>query len=232
MRIAAEERWSENRLLTAMSARDRARLLPHLELLTLLPTELVYDADQEVTHIYFPLDCVVAMISSAAPGGSVEVGLTGREGVVGAPILLGAKTSITRIVALCGGSALRLPAAFLQKEAKRSSTLRDVVLGYAHALLTQSSQLAACHRYHSAEARLTRVLLTACDSIASDELKVTHHFLACLLGTRRATVTEAANSLDKKLLLESGRGRIRVRDRKGLEQHACNCYRAITHGLH
>jgi CRP-like cAMP-binding protein len=228
VRVAAEERWSENHLLAAMPAKDRAQLLPHLELLTLFPRESVYEAGQPMAHIYFPLDCVLVLVSSVASGATVEVGVTGREGMAGAPVLLGAKKSDSQILVLLDGKALRLPATVLRKEAKRSATMREVLLSYTRALLAQCSQLAACHRYHTPPARLARLILTACDRVETDELRITHNFLAHLLGTRRATVTEAANNLQKSGLIDSGRGRMRIVNRQGLELQSCDCYRVIA----
>ena len=223
-----EQGWQENRLLASLLERDRSRLMPQLEILTLFAKETVYESAEEMNYVYFPLDCIVVLISSVEAKATVEVGLIGYEGLVGAQILMGAKHSNSQALILVEGKALRLPAAVLRKEAKRSGRLRELILTYANALLAQSAQLAACHRYHTPQARLARLLLMISDRMKTAELRITQDMLASLLGTRRATVTEAANQLQDSGLIESVRGRIKSLDRKGLETKACSCYGIIT----
>ena len=228
MRESSETRWQENRLLAALPEKERARLIPQLEILTLFAKETVYETNEEMNYVYFPLDCIVVLISSVESKATVEVGLVGNEGLVGAPILMGAKNSNSQALILTEGKALRLPAAIVKKEAKRSSRMREVILTYANALLAQSAQLAACHRYHTPQARLARVLLMIDDRLHTSELRITQDLLAHLLGTRRATVTQAANQLQDNKLIEYLRGRIRILNRKELEKVACSCYAIIT----
>jgi CRP-like cAMP-binding protein len=215
-------------LLAALPERERARLIPQLEILTLFAKETIYEAGEEMNYVYFPLDCIVVLISSVESKATVEVGLIGNEGLVGATILMGAKHSNSQVLILTEGKALRLPAAIVRKEAKRSSRMREVILTYANALLAQSAQLAACHRYHTPQARLARVLLMIDDRLQTAELRITQDLLARLLGTRRATVTQAANQLQDGQFIESLRGRIKILNRKGLENVACSCYLIIT----
>jgi CRP-like cAMP-binding protein len=141
---------------------------------------------------------------------------------------MGAKHANSQALILAEGKALRVPAAFLKKEAKRSSRMREVMLTYANALLAQSAQLAACHRYHTPQARLARLLLMINDRMNTTELRITQDLLAHLLGTRRATVTQAANQLQDNGLIELVRARVRFLDRAGLEKKACSCYAIIT----
>lgn len=229
MREDSEKRWQENRLLATLPDRDRTRLLPQLEILTLFAKEKLYESGEELHYIYFPLDCILVLISSVDEKATVEVGLIGNEGMAGAQILMGAKHSNSEALILTEGKALRLPAPVLKKEAKRSSRIREVMLNYANALLAQSAQLAACHRYHTPKARLARLLLMIDDRVTGSELRITQDLLAHLLGTRRATVTQAANQLQDEGLIQSVRGRIRFLDRKGLEHASCSCYAIIVH---
>lgn len=106
--------------------------------------------------------------------------------------------------------------------------MRDVMLPYANALLVQSAQLAACHRYHTPKQRLARLLLMIQDRLKTSELRVTQNLLAHLLGTRRATVTQAANQLENSRIIECVRGGIRFLDRAGLEKESCTCYATIA----
>lgn len=224
----SEKRWQENRLLASLPDRDRVRLLPQLEILTLFAKETLYASGEEINYIYFPLDCILVLISSVDAKATVEVGLIGNEGMAGAQILMGAKHSNSEVLILAEGKALRLPAAILKKEAKRSSRMREVMLNYANALLAQSAQLAACHRYHTPKARLARLLLMIDDRVTTSELRITQDMLAHLLGTRRATVTQAASQLQEDGVIQSVRGRIRFLNRQGLENEACSCYGIIA----
>ena len=228
MRESSEKRWQENRLLASIPERDRSRLLPQLEILTLFARETVYETGEEINYIYFPIDCIVVLLSGVDTKATVEVGLIGNEGMVGATILMGAKQSTGQTLILTEGKALRLPSAVLKKEAKRSSRMRELILNYANALLAQSAQLAACHRYHTPKARLARLFLMIDDRVTTSEVRITQDLLAHLLGTRRATVTQAANQLQDKGVIESVRGRIKFLDRKGLENEACTCYPIIA----
>ncbi len=228
MRESSETRWQENLLLAALPEKERARLIPQLEILTLFAKETVYQTGEEMNYVYFPLDCIVVLISSVESKATVEVGLIGNEGLVGATILMGAKHSTNQALILTEGKALRLPAAIVRKEAKRSSRMREVILTYANVLLAQTAQLAACHRYHTPQARLARVLLMIDDRLHTAELRITQDLLAHLLGTRRATVTQAANQLQDNKLIEYLRGRIRILDRSELEKVACSCYAIIA----
>jgi CRP-like cAMP-binding protein len=228
VRESDENRWQQNRLLASLPDRDRSRLIPQLELLTLFAKEPVHETGEEINYVYFPIDCIVALISSVEGGATVEVGLIGSEGMVGAPIILGAKQSTSQALILAEGKALRLPASVLRKEAKRSSRTREFLLTYANALLAQSAQLAACHRYHTPQARLARLLLMIMDRISTTEVRITQDLLAHLLGTRRATVTQAANQLQDSGSIALVRGRIRFLDRKGLEKKACSCYATLV----
>jgi CRP-like cAMP-binding protein len=228
VRESDENRWQENQLLASLPERDRSRLTPQLEILTLFAKETVHESGEEMNYVYFPLDCIVVLISSVESKASVEVGLIGKEGMIGATILMGAKHSTSQALILTEGKALRLPAALLKKEAKRSSRMRELMLTYANGLLAQSAQLAACHRYHTPQARLARLLLMINDRMKTEELRITQDLLARLLGTRRATVTEAANQLQDGGLIQSVRGRIKILHRQGLEVRACSCYAIIT----
>jgi CRP-like cAMP-binding protein len=228
VRESIEQSWQHNRLLSALAEKDRARIIPQLDILTLFAKETVHESGEEMNYVYFPVDCIIVLISSVDEKATVEVGLIGNEGMVGAPILMGAKQSTNQALILAEGKALRLPAAVLRKEAKRSSRLREVMLNYANGLLAQSTQLAACHRYHTPTERLARLLLMVQDRLKTPEFRVTQDLLSRLLGTRRATVTQAANQLQDSGLIESVRGRIRFLDRKGIENASCSCYRIIT----
>lgn len=222
-----EWRSPQNRLLATLPVKDYERLLPHLQNISLSYHEVLHETGEEVEYVYFPNDAIIVLLSSVNRNATIEVGLVGKEGMVGVSILFGGKVMPHQVVVLSPGSVTRMKAVVLKREFKRSSSLQDVLLPYAQAVLTQNAQSASCHRYHSPQERLCRLLLMIQDRAWSDEFRVTHDFLAQMLGTRRATVTEAAHDLQQKGLIDYRRGRVRILNRPALERAACNCYAII-----
>ena len=145
------------------------------------------------------------------------------EGVVGAPILLGQRNSPYQAVVMQPGLAVRVRTEAVKKEFRRRG-LRELLLPYAHALLTESAQSAACHRFHTPLERLCRWLLTVQDRAGADEFRATQEFISGMLGTRRAGVTLAAGRLHARGLVRYRRGEMEILDRRGLEDAACECY--------
>lgn len=223
------EEWRSpvNRLLATLPVKDYERLLPHLENVALSYRESLHETGETVEYVYFPNDAVIVLLSSVNKNAAVEVGLVGKEGMVGVSILFGGKVIPHQVVVLSPGGVMRMKADVLKKEFKRSSNLQDVLLPYAQAVLTQNAQSASCHRYHTPQERLSRLFLMIQDRSSSDEFRVTHDFIAQMLGTRRATVTEAAHDLQQKGLVDYSRGRVRILNRQALEKVACNCYHII-----
>lgn len=215
---------TRNSLLAALTGRDYGRLSPHMQAVHLSYKDVLHEPGAPVEYIYFLEDAIVSLLSIGEENATVEVGMVGREGMVGAPILLGNRLSPYQAVVLQAGSAWQVKADALKREFKRSRELRELLLPYAHALLTQSAQAAACHRFHTPLERLCRWLLTVQDRTGSDDFRATQEFISDMLGTRRATVTEAAHSLQQQGLIDYRRGRVHIRDRKGLERLACRCY--------
>lgn len=222
-----EWRSPENRLLATLPVKEYEQLLPHLQAVRLAAHEVLHEAGDTVEYVYFPNDAVVVMLSSVEKNATIEVGLVGKEGMVGVSVLFGGKSSPNQVAVLSQGGAVRMKADVLKREFKRAGGMQDVLLPYAHAVLTQSAQSASCHRYHSPQERLCRLLLMIHDRAEGDEFRVTHEFMSKMLGTRRATVTEAAHDLQQKGLIDYQRGRVTVVNRQALEKASCNCYRII-----
>jgi CRP-like cAMP-binding protein len=217
----------ENRLLAALPASDRARLLARAETVHLDLRRSVHEANETIPHVYFPLNGVVSLTSQMEGGDVVEVGLVGREGVVGLPVFLGVDASPFRAFAQVAGEGRRVAAAAFREVVARGDGLHDVLLRYTHVLLTQTAQAAACNRLHPVEQRLARWLLMTHDRVGEDRFPLTHEFLGVMLGVRRASVTIAAGTLQQVGLIHYHRGQITVLDRPGLEAAACDCYRLI-----
>jgi len=147
--------------------------------------------------------------------------------MTGMPFILGMGVSGVRALVQGGGRALRMPAAAFRIEFDRNQPLRQALFRYTYALMAQISQTAACNRFHEAEARLARWLLMTRERVGSDEFRLTHEFLAHMLGLRREGVTEAATALKQRGLIDYRRGKIQILDARGLKASACSCYQVI-----
>ena len=217
----------QNELLAAMPRQAYGALAPALAPVTLPFGEVLYDANAAITHVYFPCESMVSLLLPVADHLDVEVGLVGREGMLGASLALGIARSPVKALVQGGGSALRLGAARFRRELAGNPALQRAVNRYLHSLMQQITQTAACNRFHVVEARLARWLLMTRDRMRSDTFRMTHEFLSHMLGVRRVGVTEAASSLQRQKLIEYTRGNIRILDEPGLEAACCSCYIAV-----
>lgn len=216
----------ENRLLAALTGEEYERLAPHLEPVSLSLGQTLFSPDDHIQHVHFPTISVVSLLTELEDGAGMEVGLVGREGVVGISAFLGGNETKVAIVQ-APGAALRLQAGKLQEEFRRSGTLQTALLRYTHALMTQISQSVVCNARHCVEGRLARWLLMFRDRVGRDEFELTHEFMASMLGVRRASVSDIAGKLQEMGLIRYHRGHFTILDPKGLEQFTCECYPAV-----
>jgi CRP-like cAMP-binding protein len=215
---------TSNRILNALTRPEFESLSAHLDSVNLSPGEVLYRPEQPVTHVYFPNRGTVSLVSTFEDGGTVEVGMVGNEGMFGINVFLGSvSTPLTAQVQL-PGEGLRMRAEVLKREFKQCGELQDLLLRYTQAFITQIAQTAACNRAHSADGRLAKWLLMCGDRANSSELRLTHEFIAQMLGMRRAGVTEAACLLKNSGLISYTRGNVTIVDREGLEAVSCECY--------
>ena len=217
----------ENSLLAALPDKDYQRLLAGLEPVTLTLGEVFYESGETIRHVYFPCDSLVSLLTLADGHLALEVGLIGREGMVGIPLVLGHNVSSVRALVQGSGTALRMASALFLKEFGLSRPLQREVYRYTHSLMAQISQTAACNRFHVVEQRFARWLLMTHDRVKSDHFRMTHEFLGHMLGVRRVGVTKAAQALQKRNLISYSRGNISILDRSGLEAAACQCYEVV-----
>jgi len=217
----------ENSLLAALSRNDRGRLIAGLEPVTLKFGDVLYEPGERIRHVYFPGNALVSLLVLADGHLALEVGLIGREGMVGVPLVLGAGTSSVRALVQGAGTALRMAAPRFRSEFDYGASLRRELYRYTHALMAQISQSAACNRFHVVEQRLARWLLMTHDRVKSDRFRMTQEFLGHMLGVRRVGVTRAAQTLQKHKLVRYSRGDITVLNRAGLESAACGCYDVV-----
>lgn len=216
-----------NRLLAALPPGDLARLLPHLRPVEYPLRHVLHAPDEPIAAVHFFETGWVSMLAGLDDGDSAEVGLVGREGMAGLPLLLGADRSPLEAMVQAGGTALRLEAAAFRDCLHGVPALRTLLLRYALAFTAQVSQTAACNANHGIEQRLARWMLMAHDRAEGDEFPMTHEFLSMMLGVRRAGVTVAAGVLQRAGYIHYDRGRMAVTDRPGLEAAACECHGTV-----
>jgi CRP-like cAMP-binding protein len=216
-----------NSLLAALPRTSYLRLLPSLVPVELAFGEVLYEPGMPIRDVYFPGRSLVSLLTLVEGHLALEVGLVGRDGMVGVPLALGIDASPVRALVQGAGPAFRMNAARFRRELSRSLPLQGELYRYVHTLMAQISQTAGCNRFHVVQARLARWLLMTRDRVRSGEFRMTHEFLSHMLGVRRVGVTEAASVLQRRKLIEYSRGSITILDHRGLEKAACACYEGI-----
>jgi CRP-like cAMP-binding protein/PAS domain-containing protein len=216
-----------NRLLATLPAKEYERLLSGLEPVQLTYGEVLYEPGERIRHVYFPSDCLVSLLTVVDGHRALEVGLVGREGMVGSRLALGSNNSSVRALVQGTGRAMRMKSTRFLREFRRSPTLQRALFRFTDALMNQVTQTAACNRFHVVEERLARWLLMTRERLLSSEFHLTHEFLADMLGVRRVGVTAAAVALRHRKLIRYGRGVITILDQPALEAAACSCYRRV-----
>lgn len=217
----------DNYLLRALPNADYDRLSGYLHLESLTAGTVLHKRGHEPTDVHFPATAVVSLLSTMENGEVAEIGVTGKDGLVGVALFMGGATTTTDAVVQGAGSAYRLSAEILRLEFARGGELQHLLLRYAQALFTQMAQTAACNRHHSLEQQLCRWLLLRLDLLQSNEIVGTHDVVAGLLGVRRSGVSEAARNLKAGGVITYTRGSITVLDRSKLEACACECYATV-----
>ena len=202
-------------------------MLSRLERVPIDLGEMLYEAGTSPRHVYFPNDSMVSLISMTQERNRLEVGLVGREGMVGCNLALGAGISPTGALVQGAGSAMRMGALDFSRELRRNPSLQREVLRSAGAQMATAMQIAACNNAHALQPRLARWLLMTRDRLGTDRFAMTQEFLAQMLGTRRGTVNAGASALQRAGLITYSRGRIVILDREGLRAAACSCYEGI-----
>lgn len=214
----------KNRLLGLLTVGDFRRLRPHLTLIALKHRQSLCRTHEAISFVYFIEEGMASLVSTMADGKNVSVGIVGNEGVIGLPLMLGVNKSPTSAYVQVPGTAFRIRATQFRKELARSSSMKAVMLRYAHALLNQVARSAACNQVHSLEQRYCRWLLKTQDRMQSNEFPLTQETLAIMLGVQRTGVTAVASALRRAGLIRYARGKVTIVDRRGLMRRSCECY--------
>lgn len=217
----------QNRILAALPEAEFYRLVDDLELVTLTLGQVLYESGDPVDYVYFPTTCIASLVYATENGSSAELAMTGSDGLIGIPLVLGGETTTHKVVIQSSGGAFRLRAEVLMWELDQHGSLLHLSLCYAQALMTQMAQSVVCNRHHTVDQQLCRWLLLSLDQLPGNQLNMTQELIANMLGVRREGVTEAAGKLQAAGLIHYSRGHITVNDRPGLEARVCECYRVV-----
>ena len=216
----------ENRLLAALPDQDQRQILANCESVRLEFGEVISEPGDQISHVYFPTDSFLSLVTPPADHAGLEVLLVGNEGMIGTPLILGVEITQLRTFVQGAGPSWSMSAEEFGAALSQSHALQTRLNRYLDVLVNQGTQLLACTRFHMVEARLARWLLMTQDRAHSDHFHVTHELLALLLGVRRVGVTKAASALQERKLIHYRRGDVTVLDRAGLQGAACSCYGA------
>ncbi len=215
---------SSNQLIARLPKAARGRLAAMGQLVDLPLSQILSEAGAPTRHVHFPMDGFVSLLAQVDSEHLIEVGMVGREGMLGIQLALGVSGEPLKSLVQGQGQALRIDAAEFRRELAASPALRTTLDRYVYVLLSQHARAAACLRFHMIEERLARWLLMSQDRALSDVFQLTQEFLAYMLGVRRVGVTVAAGDLQRRHLIAYERGEMRIVDRAGLELAACSCY--------
>jgi len=216
-----------NRILGSLPTNDYSRLQDDLELVQLALGQVLYESGDTLGYIYFPISCIVSLIFTTQKGGTAELAITGNDGLVGIPLVLGGDTTTHRVLVQSAGAAYRLKVEVVRWELDQGGELQHLALRYTQALMTQMAQSIVCNRFHTVDQQLCRWFLISLDLLPGKQLDMTQELIANMLGVRREAVTEAAGKLQAAGLIEYSRGHINILDRDGLEARACECYATV-----
>ena len=215
---------AQNHLIELLPRQDRLRLLAVCEPVQLVLADVLCEPGDPTRHVYFPTEGFISLVAQIDGEPALEVGMVGREGMLGAQLALGVVTAPLHALVQGPGAAWRVATGAFRRELAASVALQRGLNRYLYVLMAQLAASAACLRFHQIGPRLARWLLMSQDRAHSNSFHVTHEFLAYMLGVRRVGITTAAGSLQRSGLIEYRRGEVTVLDRSGLEAAACGCY--------
>ena len=214
----------QNSILSALSDASAAAVLEHGVLVQLALRQQIYEAEEPINEVYFPLNSVLSIVAQMKDGSQIEVGTIGREGMSAFPLLMGAASTANICYCQVRGSAIKIPADVFRELTASDPAFRQLLDRYLQAYVNMLGQLAACNRLHSVDERCSRWLLMTFDRVDAEEIPLTQEFLAMMLGTSRSGVAIAAATSQKAGLIKYAHGKITILDRPALECATCECY--------
>jgi CRP-like cAMP-binding protein len=223
-RIDGDGHHIHNEILLGLEPKERDALLSSLEFVRLKTHQILHEVGDTLKSAYFCNTGLISILSVFPDGNSVEVGLVGKEGFVGCPLIAGFRTAPTRAIAQVEATAFRVDSATLMSMLRQYPGLDRKLQQFSQVMAMQVTQIAACNRMHEVNERLARWLLMSADRVGSNSLPLTHEFLAQMLGTRRSSVTVSAGMLQRAGIIAHTRGDVKILDRGKLEEVACECY--------
>jgi CRP-like cAMP-binding protein len=231
-RIDARGNVISNYILNTIPEAEFERLRPHLELVQMTYHQSMHPANQDIEYIHFLNRGMASLVVITSDGRTVEVGIVGKEGLVGSSVAVGLRRSPYGAVVQIPGDSLRITTKTLVSLLDSMPDLELMLNRYGTVQGMQVAQLAACNRLHEIEQRLARWMLMCQDRTESSILPMTHEFFAQMLGAGRPSVTLAAGALQRAGIIRYSRGKVNILDRKALEDAACECYRVIQQYAH
>jgi len=217
----------QNLLLAALPKNVFDKIEPSLKLVDLKLDEVLWEMDEKRRHIYFPTTAMICLLYETEDGESIEVGMTGRQGLVGVVTFIGDARMAKRAVVMNPGQAYVMKAKDVEKYFEEISDFQEICMLYTQTLLAQISQNVICNRLHSIEQQLCRFLLIISDNLQTTTIHMTHDRISNVLGVRRESVSTAAAQLQDEGLIKYAHGKIELLDRKGLLAVACECYEVV-----
>ena len=219
--------FQNNLILSALPEREYQRFSAYLEPVQLPLNKILFQSNQQGELFYFPTQGVVSLVSVLDGSSTTEIGLIGREGMVGTLRFLGKGTSNSQSIVQSPGWAMGVEVDALQAEYDRAEMLQKLLMRYALKLFNQVSQCSACNNHHTVQQRIARWLLMLDDRSDQKTLLMTQQLLARMLGVRRTGVTEIAKEIQRQGIIDYRRGKIEILDRQALETIACECYQVV-----
>jgi len=226
-RTSVDGKPVRNKVLLAMSDKEYELLRPNLTHIELPGHLSLHEPTQDIEFVYFPNRGMVSQVVVTKDGRTVEVGVVGNEGYLGAGLAAGLSRSSVREIIQIAGNGPRILGNALQRILRSAPQLQVMLNRHTGLQGMQVAQTAACNRLHDIQERLSRWLLMTQDRVNSGVLPITHDFVATMMGTDRSTVSLAASVLQKKGILEYVRGAVKIVNRRKLEKAACECYDVI-----
>ncbi|MEP7149098.1 MAG: Crp/Fnr family transcriptional regulator [Acidobacteriota bacterium] len=216
-----------NRLLSVLPPAEFAGIRPHLKDVSFEPGIMLARAGDAIRTCFFPNSGMISLLCVTEEGRSIEVGFAGFEGMIGIGVILGKNEMPYDALIQAPTTGFTAPADAVLELFNRHGVFHDAALGFAFVVVKQLSQTCVCNHFHTIEARLCRWLTVMSERWNDRHLKLTHEFLAHMLGVQRTSIGLVANSLQEKGAIRYSRGRIEILDLERLRALACACYKIV-----